>query len=275
MKLGLCTTTPEVTGTVPVALLAGTFAERLDRAAALGYDGVELMAVRPAELDAGAIRSGLRQRGLEAAAVASGALAGAEKLALLAPQEVSQRACARLHELIDFAAAAGAPVVTIGSFRGRLASAGWTADPAGLLSEILAAAADRAAGRGLRLALEPLNRYETDFLYTAAEALAFTEAVGQDALGLLLDTYHMNIEEVTAGAAIRQAAEARRLYHVHLGDSNRLPPGQGHVDFEEVAAALREVNYSGYLSAELLPLPDPDRAAELTIRHIRQFVPRP
>ena len=66
---------------------------------------------------------------------------------------------------------------------------------------------------------------------------------------------------------------AGRLWHVHLGDSNRLPPGQGHIDFAGIVTTLREIGYLGYLSAELLPRPDPDTAAASTINYMRQFVP--
>jgi sugar phosphate isomerase/epimerase len=68
---------------------------------------------------------------------------------------------------------------------------------------------------------------------------------------------------------------AGRLWHVHLGDSNRLPPGQGHLDFPAIVATLREVGYQGYLSAELLPRPNPDAAAEATIAYMRQYISAP
>jgi sugar phosphate isomerase/epimerase len=64
-----------------------------------------------------------------------------------------------------------------------------------------------------------------------------------------------------------------RLWHVHIGDSNRLPPGQGHVDFGGIVNTLREIDYQGYLSAELFPRPDPDTAAADTIQYMRRFVP--
>ena len=80
---------------------------------------------------------------------------------------------------------------------------------------------------------------------------------------LLADLFHMNIEEPDLPAAIR--AGAGLVGHVHLADSNRRPAGCGHTDFAPVAAALREVGYDGYISAEALPYPDPDEAARLTI----------
>lgn len=273
MKLALATPTPEVEIPIPVALLSGTFSERLQKAARLGYDGVELMVVRPGQLDARAIHTQISESGLAVVAIASGAIYLVDKLTLLASDvEVSRQATVRLHALIDFAAALEAPLVTIGSFRGRLAWAG--GQPARKrLIEILQMAAERGAERGVRLVLEPLNRYESDLLNNADEGLALIAEVGHSHLGLLLDTYHVNIEEASLTEPFRQGIAAGKLWHVHLGDSNRLPPGEGHLDFPSIIATLREMDYQGYLSAELLARPDPDTAAEATIAYMRQVVP--
>jgi sugar phosphate isomerase/epimerase len=273
MKLALATPTPEVEIPIPVALLSGTFSERLQKAARLGYDGVELMLVRPGQLDARAIHTQLSESGLAVVAIASGAIYLVDKLTLLASDvEVSRQATVRLHALIDFAAALEAPLVTIGSFRGRLAWAGGQSARKRLI-EILQVAAEKGAERGVRLVLEPLNRYESDLLNNADEGLALIAEVGHSHLGLLLDTYHVNIEEASLTEPFRRGIAAGKLWHVHLGDSNRLPPGEGHLDFPSIIATLREMDYQGYLSAELLARPDPDTAAEATIAYMRQVVP--
>jgi sugar phosphate isomerase/epimerase len=272
MKLSLATPTPEIEVPIPVALLSGTFPDRLQKAARLGYDGIELMVVRPQELSAQEIKVQVSQASLEVAAIASGAIYMLDKLSLLASEpEVGWQALARLHALIDFAEKLEAPIVTIGSFRGRLAWVGGR-EARSMLVDTLGAAAERGAQQGVRLALEPLNRYETDIVQTAAEGLALIEEVGHSHLGLLLDTYHVNIEEVSLYDCFRQAAAADRLWHVHLGDSNRLPPGQGHIDFRGILATLREIGYQGYLSAELLARPDPDAAAVATIGYMRPLL---
>jgi sugar phosphate isomerase/epimerase len=273
MKLALATPTPEVQTPIPVALLTGSFAERMQKAARLGYDGVELMVVRPDELRVDQIHAQVSKVGLEVAAVATGAIYMTDEVSLLASDpEVSHRAAIRLDALIDLAGALEAPIVTIGSFRGRLA---WAGGPSarGKLIDILRMGAEKAMRQGVRLALEPINRYEGDIVVTAEEGLGLIEEVGHSHLGLLLDTYHVNIEESSLTDPFLQAMAAGRLWHVHLGDSNRLSPGQGHIDFPGIVAALRESGYQGYLSAELLARPDPDTAAEATIRYMRQYVP--
>ena len=137
------------------------------------------------------------------------------------------------------------------------------------LIEVLRRAAERARSHGIRLALEPLNRYESDIVNSAADGLTLLDEVGHSHLGLLLDTFHMNIEEPTYAGSIEQVMAAGRLWHIHLGDSNRLPPGQGHIPFGDIIAALRKSGYDGYLSAELFPRPDPDSAAAATAAYMR------
>ncbi len=271
MKLAVTMTTPEVAQPVPVALFAGPFAERLQKAAACGYHGVELMVREPAELDASAIVGAIRDAGLEAAAIGTGAQFLVDRLTLVsADAAVEQRAFARFCALADFASAVGAPLVTIGSFRGRLKEAGEGARER--LVERLRACAEYAGGKGLRVALEPLNRYEADFVNTAAQGMALVREVEHPAFGLLLDTFHMNIEEASLRRAVYTVAP--RLWHIHLGDSNRRPPGKGHFPFGRFLRALSEAGYQGYLSAELLALPDPDTAGVQAARAVRRLMRR-
>jgi len=273
VRLAFATPTPEVAVPVPVALFSGSFSQRLEKAARLGYDGVELMVARPAEIDASDILSQVADSGLEIAAIASGAVYMVDKLTLLAAAaDVSRDAERRLEELIQFAALVAAPLVTIGGFRGRLA---WAAGPQARarLIEQLRVAAGKAASCDVRLVLEPLNRYETDVVNNTSEALSLFEEVDHSHLGLLLDTFHVNIEEPTVSGCFREGMAAGRLWHVHLGDSNRLPPGQGHLDFQGIVATLHDTGYQGYLSAELLSRPDPDAAGAATIGYMRNLVP--
>lgn len=271
MRLALAVQTPDVTLPLPVALLSGTWEEKVDAAAKLGVDGLELMPAEPARLDPLGMRRDLAARGLVPVAIGSGAVAMQAGLYLLhSDPEVSRRALDRLHELIEFASAIGSPLVTIGSFRGRLA---WVnGDGRSRLAHMLQQAAEWARLAGVRLALEPLNRYETDLIHSADEGLAFVAEVGQPALGLLLDTFHANIEESSWQGPVDRMMQAGKLWHIHLGDNNRLPPGRGMIDFRTLIVTLRTAGYSGALSAELLARPDPDSAARQTVEYIRPLL---
>jgi sugar phosphate isomerase/epimerase len=274
VKLSLALQTPEVAVAIPVALLSGSFDERLHKAAELGYDGVELMSAYPQRLDAKTLCSQLNAAGLRVAAIGSGAVYMTDKVSLLASSEETSRiAVERLDALIDFADSVGSGFVTIGGFRGRAA---WVTGTDGRkrLAEILRVASQRASRKGVRLVLEPLNRYESDIINNATECIDFLQEIGSDSMGVVLDTYHMNIEEASFESCIEIVASSGLLWHIHLGDSNRLPPGKGHIDFPNIVKTLQKVGYSSYLSAELLPLPDPDQAAADTIDYMRRLMVR-
>jgi sugar phosphate isomerase/epimerase len=121
----------------------------------------------------------------------------------------------------------------------------------------------------VRIALEPLNRYETSLIARVSEGLDLIAQIGADNMGLLLDTYHMNIEEPIIEDSIRTAGD--RIFHFHVADSNRWYPSAGHLDFRSVLDALFETGYQGYVSGEFMPLPDPDTAGERAIAYLRQL----
>jgi len=271
LKLSLAIQTPEVPRVVPVALLSGSLEEKLAKAAQWGADGVELMTSQPRQIDVIQLKSLLDKYRLGLAAAASGAISLGMGLTLLnADPQVAQEARLRLNELIDLAAELGAPFVTIGSFRGKLA---WVGEGAReKLIETLRAAAAYAQTRSIRIALEALNRYEGDIVNNHSEGLAFLDEVDHPAVGLLLDTYHVNIEETSWTTPFERTMQAGKLFHVHLGDNNRLPPGRGLIDFPAIIKTLRQVGYTGYLTAELLAKPDPDTAARETLTYMRSLL---
>jgi sugar phosphate isomerase/epimerase len=101
-----------------------------------------------------------------------------------------------------------------------------------------------------RIGLEPLNRFESRWLNRCEQALALADAVGEPGMGVTLDTFHMNIEEADPVAAIKLAG--RRLVDFHLGDSNRRPPGLGHIDFRAIVKALGDIGYNGGVHSEFV-----------------------
>jgi sugar phosphate isomerase/epimerase len=175
--------------------------------------------------------------------------------------------------VIDLAAEFAAPVV-IGSMQGHFGNtgSGQFADrqsAQAALRDSLGGLSDRAKRRGQPLLYEPLNRYETNLANTVAGGLELVESPGCDNVKLLADLFHMNIEETDISQAIRAAGP--RLGHVHFVDSNRRPAGCGHLDYGPIAAALKEIAYAGYASAEALPWPDSKAAAELTMKSFRRW----
>ena len=112
-----------------------------------------------------------------------------------------------------------------------------------LLVRQLGALANYAGDRGVWLGVEPLNRFETSFLNLASQAIDVVDRVDHPACGVLLDTFHMNIEERSIGDAIRAAG--KRMRHLHTCENDRGAPGSGHVPWDEVAKACRDVGFNG------------------------------
>ena len=162
--------------------------------------------------------------------------------------------------LLDFAAELsqphGQPLVSCHSFVGRVRPISTLAEERKLFEQGVRRVAARAAELGLRLVMEVLNRYEAHLLLTAAETLGFIADVGEANVGVLLDAYHMNIEEAEPAGAIRKAGDKLWLYHV--ADSNRQGVGRGHTDFWAQMKALADIDYDGPIIVECTaPGPDP------------------
>ena len=117
-----------------------------------------------------------------------------------------------------------------------------------ILVDILKDLADYAGKKGVVLGLEPLNRFETSFITTADQAIELVDRVNHPACKIMLDTFHMNIEENSMGDAIRKVGS--RLLQVHSNENNRGTPGAGHVPWKEVAQALKDIKFDGVLVIE-------------------------
>lgn len=113
------------------------------------------------------------------------------------------------------------------------------------------------------LGIEMLNRFETDLVNTAAEAVAISDATGSDRVGVLLDTFHLNIEEKDIRSAIASAKDA--LVHFHVSDNDRGVPGSGHVPWDQVKAGLDEAGYDGWIVAEMFVIGGNPASADLNI----------
>ena len=160
-------------------------------------------------------------------------------------------------------------VIILGLIRG-ITPAGQTHEQSmSYLVEALQECSAAAASYGVRYALEPLNRYETDLIHTVADGLALIERVRADNFGLLLDTFHMNIEEPSIEASIHACGE--RIFHFHVADSNRWHPGAGHLDFKSILITLFDTGYSGFVSGEFMPKPDADTGARRAIEYLRRY----
>ncbi|MEO6034972.1 MAG: sugar phosphate isomerase/epimerase family protein [Verrucomicrobiota bacterium] len=241
------------------------------RAAAHGFDAVEIFPSSPDALDPEKLKAVLESHHLKLAAIGSGAGWVKHQLRLTdSNAAIRRKAISFISGIIDLAGPLGAPTI-IGSMQGRLGDGVSREQAAIWLSEAFEELGERAAQHDSRILYEPLNRYETNLFLRVADAREFLAPLRAQNIFLLCDLFHMNIEEQNVSAALRFAGE--RLGHVHFADSNRLAPGLGHTDFAAISKTLREMDYRGYVSAEVFPLPDSDTAAKQAMKSFRQWFP--
>jgi sugar phosphate isomerase/epimerase len=239
------------------------------QAAELGFDAVEIFPPSAEALDVSGIVGLLNVHGLKCAAVGSGAGWVKHKLRLTdLDAAVRRRATEFVSAIIDAAGALGAPAI-IGSMQGRWGDGVSREQACDWLGEALTTLAGRAAKHGVPLLYEPLNRYETNLFNRQSEAAAFLRTLRSPNVKLLCDLFHMNIEESSIAGTLQ--AVGPLVGHVHFVDSNRQAMGWGHTNMAPIMAALRDIKYIGYLSAEVLPMPDSAAAARQSLESFRRW----
>ena len=161
-------------------------------------------------------------------------------------------------------------VIIIGLLRGIIKPSITQEQGMAWVCEALQECSTAAKPYGVRLALEPINRYETTLVNSVAHGMALIDRVGADNFGLLLDTFHMNIEEPDILQSISTCGD--RIFHFHVADSNRWYPGAGHLDFSGILSRLQSTGYDGFVSGEFMPLPDPLTAARENFARLRAIL---
>jgi sugar phosphate isomerase/epimerase len=253
----------------------------IDRVARLGYDAVEIEG-EPEKVAPSRVRKLLDDTGLAASSVCPSFTAGRD---LSHPDpRVRRDAIDYARAVAELAHAVGAPTIIVAPTAYlRTQPVAGPEDEWRWAVESVRSAGEYAASLGVDLSLECWNRYGTYMLNRLEQGVRMWRETGLENGGVMADTYHMNIEERSLPEAIRQTGEL--LNHVHLSDSNRLAPGWGHIDFEEILRTLREIGYRGYLAFELvLPPESPsdgmgrakalDDTTEQAIQHIRRLESR-
>jgi len=238
------------------------FEKSIKKVANLGFDGAELAVRNPKDLKVDDVINIIKENNLEVPAIGTGQAYGEEGLSFSDPDGTIRRmAVERINDQIVFASHFNAQVI-IGLIRGNIEEGVNRAEAEKWTIDCLKECTEFAQEYNIRLTLEPVNRYESNFINTLDEGIKFVKRVGTSNLGILADTFHMNIEEISIYDSIIKAKDF--ITHVHFADSNRWAPGCGHLDFTKIVQTLKNIDYQGYISAEILPFPDPDSCARLT-----------
>jgi D-psicose/D-tagatose/L-ribulose 3-epimerase len=215
----------------------------------IGYEVIEVCIEDPSRLTADALVEAAQRTGLQISIC--GAFGPDRDVSDSDPSR-RQQGIDYLRHCVDTAAAVGSPHVAGPMFsatgKARMLPPEAREQQRRWAAESLRAVADYAGERGINLAIEPLNRFETDLVNTVEQGLELCDRVGLDNVGLLLDTFHMNIEEKQVGEAIRSAGS--KVFHFQVSENDRGTPGSGHVPWRETFDALHSIDYQGQIVVE-------------------------
>lgn len=235
----------------------------------LGFDGIELFIASATAIKSNDLAKLLRENNLELSAIGTGAGKVLKGLILTNPEKnLRKLAINYIGELIRLAGDFGAPVI-IGSMQGTVPVDKNRSHILNLLAEGLEELADLAKSFDQPLLFECLNRYETNVFNRLTDAAYFIKNLDASNILLLADLFHMNIEETSIPQTLQTAGES--LGYIHFSDSNRHAVGMGHIAMDEIAHVLKNIHYSGYLSAEVFALPDTDSAARQTMQTFTKY----
>jgi sugar phosphate isomerase/epimerase len=246
----------------------GDWRSAIQTASELGFHAVEIFPRSPESVPVAEFKTLVDDLGLQVSALGTGAGWLVERLTLADPNQARRSlAIDFVRRMIDTATEFQAAAI-IGSMQGRSSPDCPPDRSRGLLRESLETLDRHASDSTGRLLYEPLNRYETDQCNTLAQ--------GADLIGglhrtqILADWFHMNIEEANMIQAIEHAGSA--IGHVHFADTNRHAIGFGHLDAKPLVEALQRIGYTGYLSAEVFPLPSSESAARRTAESFQNLL---
>ena len=244
--------------------LGGNLRSNLKEVSRLGYNGIELFVRDPERIDVEEIRKLAEKFNLSIPAIGTGLTYTIYGLSLSSSREsIRKKAIKRIRNYLEIARKLYSRVI-VGSIKGKVDDY-----QSGIrnLRGSLAICAGLAEEMETPILIEPLNRYESNLINTLDEAIELREEVDSSMVGLMADTFHMNIEERSIYNSLIKAKGY--LEHIHFADSNRQAPGQGHLDFNKIMHALKEIDYKRFITAEILPLPNQYEAARLTIEFLR------
>ncbi len=245
------------------------FEECIPHAAELGYDGVELALKDVSEIDPSQLDALLKSNGLSVSCVSTGQVFADTGFMFTDTDKKRRTVLTRIFkDMIDLASEYGR-LVNIGRIRGMIGEDGKENAEMRFI-ELAQELCDYAQKRGSTLVLEPVNRYEINFVNTIEQGVELLKKVNRPSMKLMPDVFHMNIEDVTIGGEL--AKHINHIAYIHLADSNRLAPGWGHTDFRDIFENLKKADYSGWASVEILPVPDPTSAARQAGEYLQPFI---
>lgn len=242
------------------------FEDSMRKAAECGYHGVELALKTADEVDRSQLSRWLGARDLEVSCISTGQVFAALGLYFTHPDPAAREKVVGVFAgLIDLATDFGG-MINVGRARGFIGEGQSKSDVEARFLEMAGRICEMAARKDVTIIIEPVNRYEINFINSVEEGAAVLKKLPQKNIGLMPDVFHMNIEDDRIGDTL--ARHGSLIKYIHFADSNRHAPGWGHLDFDDVFNGLRRAGFDGWASIEILPVPDPDAAARQAARFI-------
>jgi sugar phosphate isomerase/epimerase len=266
MKLCYQVATPDVKIAESVTAYQGSLEKTFGDIAKLGYDGVELMTLNPGKLDWDEVKKTAEKHNLIVGLVCTGEIFGQLNLCFTDPDKsIREEAINRVKEIIDFASFLGANI-NIGRVRGY-----YRPDVDKKQTDAWAVAAfkeisEHAKPKGVIIALETVTIMQTNFINTMEEGLKFVELVDHENFKLMIDVFHLNIEEKDLYKAIKQYIPY--TIHVHLADNNRRYPGNCGMDFKKIIQLFHDNGFDGTYCTEIYQDPTMEIAAAESIKYL-------
>ena len=246
----------------------GAYADMIAKAKKIGYDAMELHIHDSNTLDRRALKQLFEENRMTLSAIGTGSAYSEDQISLCSENlEKRAKAIKRVQDHIRTASDYGA-VVIIGLIKGRICDCSSKEAYLKNLSSSLCECLKTAQEQNVVLVLEVINRYESDFLHTIGEGLAFISSFHSDFLQLHIDTFHMNIEETNIAEAIRSAKG--KIGHCHIADSDRWYAGHAHYDFLDTVQALMDIGYEKALSVESFMFPNSEESAQRSLRTLKK-----
>ena len=251
-----------------LSLFPGDLERAFSVAKELGFDGIEISVANPKEISLSKVKDLASKYQVGISAIATGGAAVRDGLIFSSPDKsIRKAAVQRNKNHIDFASHFSA-VVVIGLIKGWVD--GDYSQSEDYVTECLKECNEYAREKNVNIALEPINRFQEDFFNSILDCKKYLDKIHLSNVKMMIDSFHMNVEDTDMWGNMRQAKDY--IVHVHYSDSNRLAPGMGHFNFIKMTEVLKEINYSGYISAEILPIPDSYTAARQTITSMKSYL---
>ena len=255
----------------------GDLEENINKVKKAGYDAVELAVRQPELVDVIKVKKLLEKNKLNVLTFGTGQIFFDEGLSFSdARSYIRENAVERTKAIIELASNFNSAVI-IGLIRGKIEQSDNFAEDLSMAEKNIAECLQKCLIFSERFStnffVEPINRYETNIFNRIDEINNFIESYKEkldlNRIGILADTFHMNIEEPSITVSLEE--NFKHIKEIHFADSNRWAPGYGHIDFKEIYKVLKNNEYSGFISFEMLPNPDPDTAAKKALEFSKKI----